>query len=360
MCIRDSRWYHQKITLSLFVISIIRDNLDQRESSRHDIAEIIRTSRINFKENCIEVLNVLKDFEYYPAVQNDFLYFSLTTVFSMFLYLSEIMVNDENAMETGYIIGLLKDTHTRMLGSEKNYLSIYNLKWQTSLFFYTFFLRSTIEKFNLTSKYAKFYAFDSKYYETILDKLVKHTRDSKDDMVELLKTSFINKEKMASFGSFATKDQEKMKMSFNLLNEITIQDLNFLQLSSIPKLWGDTAVNSTKEINRNENSNSKKNDDYDGYDNNENNIKNNSKNKINVNYNDDDDDDDDDDNYDRSLFPTGLTSLLDEIYSDRTVNDNNDENEKSSKLFQKIEDHLEHGVFFYDRDFFFKNVCVKM
>ncbi|CAI4270199.1 CQS_1a_G0003420.mRNA.1.CDS.1 [Saccharomyces cerevisiae] len=206
------RWYHQKITLSLFVISIIRDNLDQRESSRHDIAEIIRRSRLNFKQNCIEVLNILKDFEYYPNVQNEFLYFSLTTVFSMFLYLSEIMVNDENAMETGYIIGLLRDTHTRMLGPGEHYLSIHNLKWQTSLFFYTFFLRSTVEKFNLTSKYAEFYAFDSNYYAAILDKLVKHTRDSKDDMVELLKTSFINKEKMAAFGSFVTEDHEKMEV----------------------------------------------------------------------------------------------------------------------------------------------------
>lgn len=124
------RWYHQKITLSLFVISIIGDNLDQRESSRHDIAEIIRRSRLDFKRNCIEVLNILKDFEYYPTVQNEFLYFSLTTVFSMFLYLSEIMVNDEHAMETGYIIGLLRDTHTRMLGSEERCLSVHNLKWQ--------------------------------------------------------------------------------------------------------------------------------------------------------------------------------------------------------------------------------------
>ncbi|CAI6407569.1 BPK_HP2_G0003540.mRNA.1.CDS.1 [Saccharomyces cerevisiae] len=243
------RWYHQKITLSLFVISIIGDNLDQRESSRHDIAEIIRRSRLDFKRNCIEVLNILKDFEYYPTVQNEFLYFSLTTVFSMFLYLSEIMVNDEHAMETGYIIGLLRDTHTRMLGSEERCLSVHNLKWQTSLFFYTFFLRSTMEKFNLTSKYAKFYAFDSNYYEGVLNRLVKHTRESKDDMVELLKTSFINKEKMAAFGSFVTEDQEKMEV---------------------------------------------------------------------------------------------------------------DENEQSNKLFEKIEGHLEHGVFFYDRDFFFKNVCVKM
>lgn len=78
------RWYHQKITLSLFVISIIGDNLDQRESSRHDIAEIIRRSRLDFKRNCIEVLNILKDFEYYPTVQNEFLYFSLTTVFPCF------------------------------------------------------------------------------------------------------------------------------------------------------------------------------------------------------------------------------------------------------------------------------------
>ncbi|CAI4924342.1 ANM_HP_G0073180.mRNA.1.CDS.1 [Saccharomyces cerevisiae] len=68
-------------------------------------------------------------------------------------------------------------------------------------------------------------------------------------MVELLKTSFINKEKMAAFGSFVTEDQEKMEV---------------------------------------------------------------------------------------------------------------DENEQSNKLFEKIEGHLEHGVFFYDRDFFFKNVCVKM
>ncbi|CAI4270936.1 CQI_4a_G0003500.mRNA.1.CDS.1 [Saccharomyces cerevisiae] len=389
------RWYHQKITLSLFVISIIGDNLDQRESSRHDIAEIIRRSRLDFKRNCIEVLNILKDFEYYPTVQNEFLYFSLTTVFSMFLYLSEIMVNDEHAMETGYIIGLLRDTHTRMLGSEERCLSVHNLKWQTSLFFYTFFLRSTMEKFNLTSKYAKFYAFDSNYYEGVLNRLVKHTRESKDDMVELLKTSFINKEKMAAFGSFVTEDQEKMEVSFNIFNEITIQDLNFLQFSSIPKLWENKTLEPGEEYHHSNGTNTDNNettgaDDTDDNNNNNNNNGNNSSsttNNNNNNYgnsnnndndnniNDDDDDDDDndddysnngadddeeDDDYDRSLFPTGLASLLDTSYPERTANDYRDENEQSNKLFEKIEGHLEHGVFFYDRDFFFKNVCVKM
>ncbi|CAI4055596.1 hypothetical protein SKDZ_02G2580 [Saccharomyces kudriavzevii ZP591] len=385
------RWYHQKITLSLFVISIIRDNLDQRESSRHDIAEIIRTSKLNFKQSCIEVLNILKDFEYYPTVQNEFLYFSLTTIFSMFLYLSESMANDENALETGYIIELLRDTHARMLGPEEHYLSIHNLKWQTSLFFYTFFLRSTMEKFNLTSEYAEFYAFDSNYYEAILDKLVKHARNSKDDMVELLKTSFINKEKMAAFGSFVTEDQEKRKVSFNLFNQITVQDLNFLQLSGIPKLWGDSTLGPSKDSNdsnqknannnknnknndddsSNDNNNKNNNDDNDDDaddDNNDNNDDDNDNDNNDSNYNDNsnnyknknnDDGDNDDDNYDRSLFPTGFTSPLDGACCEQAMNEE-DEDEKSNKLFEKIEEHLEHGVFFYDRDFFFKNVCAKM
>ena len=373
------RWYHQKITLNLFVISIIKDNLDQCASSRHDVIEILRTSKLNFKQNCIAVLNILQDFDYYPTIQNEFLYFSLTTVFSMFLYLSESMKNDENALETGYIIALLRDTHTRMLGSEENYHSIYNLKWQTSLFFYTFFLRTTMEKFNLSSKYAKFYEFDPKYYDDISKKLAKHARESKDDMVELLKTSFINKKKMTTFGSFVTEDQDQMKVSFNLFKEITMHDLNFLKVSSIPKLWGYSTASASKDFSDSNDSNStsnkntknsndeddandndNKNDDDDDDDDGE-------KEEEGEEEDDDDDDDDNDndndndvDDYDRSLFPTGFTTSIDETYSEQGTNENNDENAMSNKLFGKIEEYLDHGVFFYDRDFFFRKLGAKM
>ena len=139
-----------------------------------------------------------------------------------------------------------------------------------------------MEKFNLSSKYAKFYEFDANYYDAILRKLAKHARESKDDMVELLKTSFINKKKMTTFGSFVAEDQDRTKTSFNLFKEITIQDLNFLQVSSIPKLWGDSTASLNKDFSDSNDRNANIN-----------------KTTNNSNYDDDDDDDtNDNDNYD--------------------------------------------------------------
>lgn len=198
---------HMKVLLSMFAVSFLVDNLDQFKSSRHTIPKIYRMFIDEGIENSMKMLKIFQTVDYDRHMYNDILYLFLTGVFALLLYTARHMDEDDN-QRIPSIIQLLIIDHAILVGENQECLVSDNIKWNTSVFFYTFLLAKIVENFNKNSPHAKNYDFDSERYASMLEKILVHSTKVKNDSIDRL-VACMEKSPLTETDLQATKHSQK-------------------------------------------------------------------------------------------------------------------------------------------------------
>lgn len=176
---------HMKVLLSMFAVSFLVDNLDQFKTSRHTIPKIYRMCIDEGIENSMKMLKIFQTVDYDRHMYNDVMYLFLTGVFALLLYTAR-HIDEEDNQRIPSIIELLITDHALLVGENQECLVSDNIKWNTSVFFYTFLLAKIVEHFNKNSPHAKNYDFNAEHYAPMLEKIMNHSTKVKNDSIDRL------------------------------------------------------------------------------------------------------------------------------------------------------------------------------
>lgn len=191
------RSYSLAITLGLFITSVLRDNkstIDEtnREAfSQIDMISMDRLYRKQYVDASITILQLFGTLSHQPFLYSEIMYYFFTAVFTLVFHLVSQIHVPENDLENAYLISLLETTHKNLIGHNEENLLCDNMKWNTGIFMYTFFLKVIIQYFNNTSSFAKTYTLATVEYQRMIDELIEASTHVKDDIVARLEKSLV-------------------------------------------------------------------------------------------------------------------------------------------------------------------------
>ncbi|KAL3233409.1 Halotolerance protein 9 [Nakaseomyces bracarensis] len=180
------RYYYLVINLSLFTNTFLADNKDLWENSRHNITAVQQTFHNKAKDKSIKVLQLFLALKYDPDLYSELSYYLLTALFVILLYVVKCLNNTENNCELVYLINLLTDCHTLIIGEDEKMLVSEDMKWNMSIFFFTFLLHSITKNFKNDEKSKQNFNFKSKSLSPLLVRLVQTKTTIKEDILKQL------------------------------------------------------------------------------------------------------------------------------------------------------------------------------
>ncbi|CCC69468.1 hypothetical protein NCAS_0C04780 [Naumovozyma castellii] len=187
------RYLYLVIVLSLFTLSFLLDNKESYQDSSYDIPALFGDFTSQYKTASIKMLTIFKTTNYQPHLYDEIMFHFLTGVFALFFYVSnslgEVVKNNQELFS---LVELLRTTHNHLIGDDQENLFIDNLKWNTSIYFYTFFLNHLITRMNQLEHFKGRLEFNRNPYSNMLDRIREHSIKLKNDSVERLFTTLKN------------------------------------------------------------------------------------------------------------------------------------------------------------------------
>lgn len=177
-----------KNLLCLFASSFLLDNSDEFKFTRYKTLSYYETFKEEGLESCMQILRIFQVANNDLRMYNDSFYSLLTAAFSLILHVAK-NINSSDNKRIPSIIELLIKNHELLLGSNNLNFVTDNVKWSTSLFFYTFLLSKVVCSFNDRSPFAKDYKFESDSYCSILKKMLCGMEILKNEALDRLQSS---------------------------------------------------------------------------------------------------------------------------------------------------------------------------
>lgn len=168
-----------RILLGLFALAFVADNATQLEQSRNSTSSIHRLFLDDIVEISMKMLRAFATTDYERHIYTNLLYCLLTGVFALVLYVLKYSKEDERHKITE-ILDLLIASHLDLVGENEEYLVSDNPKWNTSVFFFTILLSSTIKYCEENTMHSKYYTLNFETYQNMLKKIVKYSNTIKD------------------------------------------------------------------------------------------------------------------------------------------------------------------------------------
>lgn len=235
------------ITTNLFACSFFLDNENLHDTSRHNVKYLKHFFAEQGKDYCIKTLLLSKTVEFSPNLYDRMLYNFFTSVFVLCLFCFKYI----DLPQTAEHISILCEIHGVLTAANSNAVSV-NMKWNVSMFVFTFFLIGCIKHFNRLSPVASHYNFTTEGYEKIMQELAQGSEEIKNkavaDLVTRLKSFSSPMNKKYADGSTdleshdtTTTPQTISEHTFsngvprvlNIFNELDMNDLQSLE-SSMP------------------------------------------------------------------------------------------------------------------------------
>ncbi|EDO16023.1 hypothetical protein Kpol_495p21 [Vanderwaltozyma polyspora DSM 70294] len=239
-------YFYLKVVLCLFGSSYLIDNEEFFSNSVLDIPSIYRLFADDAKTSCIKMLELFQTFDYQPYVNDEIMYYFLTGVYTLFFYVIKNIDNEEND-EIPVIIELLQSTHTHLIGENQESLVSDNMKWNTSIFFYTFLLQQVVTYFNKKKRKDCEVNINVQQYSEMLTKVLDYSKAMKraavDQLFELLKKhsfspNFVNSEEChleletPELVKDDSSTEQYLPLSTTLFKELTVDNLKKLRYDS--------------------------------------------------------------------------------------------------------------------------------
>ncbi|CCF57126.1 hypothetical protein KAFR_0C01320 [Kazachstania africana CBS 2517] len=233
------RYFYSVIMLSVFTTSFLMDNKTLFAESFHDIPTIYNTFSTQYKTESIKMLTVFQSTIDRPYISPDLLYNLLTAVFVLIFHVINCL-NDPQPNDIRALIKLLRDTHLHLVGENQERFPLDNMKFNTSIFFYTFFLEhitKVVEDADAFS--AEYEPYTSQQYAALLDKIIEQSRriksDAFDGLMKNLKTCFNFKRLYGNVdidGLLSSENlnmQEVRRSSISIFDDLSPHMLQFLK-----------------------------------------------------------------------------------------------------------------------------------
>lgn len=235
-------YHHFYLTavVNLFSCSFFIDNKGAHHLSKYNISDLAQNHTNQVGDMCVRILLLWKNVSVIPNMLHGMLYNFFTGAFVLLLMV--IKYCDE--VQTAEHIKILCDLYDYLMASGNLRLLTDNIKWNVSMFLYTFLLTLGIKCFNQKNSLASSYQFNSARFESRFGELTQKCESIKNISVAKLK-EYMNKYNptLANDLSHANvvpdgeKCTDNVVRLLNIFNELDFQDLESLA-SSLPVLWG--------------------------------------------------------------------------------------------------------------------------
>lgn len=174
------------IILNLFAVSFLEDNKERFARELESLPITISLCSDNYRNACIEMLQIFLTTNYHPHRFNESMYHLFTGFYLLILDIIK-SIDESNISDVSNNIFLLETCHKHILGENYEYLTIRNVKWQVSIFFFTFLMKYVNIKYNsINCSYKDKLRTDDSYYDDILSRILKKISQLKKNYCERL------------------------------------------------------------------------------------------------------------------------------------------------------------------------------
>lgn len=167
------------ITLNLFALSFLYDNFELSMASKEIRPTTIKICFENYKNACVEMLKTLLTTKYHPHRFNESMYHLFTGIYVLIMTVIKHM-DDLFLTDIEEIITLLQTCHKHLLGENNEFLETNNVKWQVSVYIFTFLMKYTTAKYKkINPEFINSIGIDDHYYDNILSHILARTTEQK-------------------------------------------------------------------------------------------------------------------------------------------------------------------------------------
>lgn len=173
------RHLYSVITLNLFALSFLYDNFDLTMTSKEIRPTTIKVCFENYKNACVEMLETLLSTKYHPHRFNESMYHLFTGIYVLILTVIKHM-DDSFLTDIRDIITLLQTCHKHLLGENNEFLETNNVKWQVSVYIFTFLMKYMTAKYHkIDQEFVINNGIDDDYFDNILSQILERTTEQK-------------------------------------------------------------------------------------------------------------------------------------------------------------------------------------
>ncbi|CAL9729555.1 halotolerance protein 9 [Monosporozyma unispora] len=167
------------ITLNLFTLSFLHHNFELSLASKEILPTTVKVCSENYKNACVEMLETFLTTKYHPHRFNESMYHLFTGIYVLILTIIKHM-DDPFITDIEKNITLLETCHKHLLGENYEFLETKNVKWQVSVYFFTFLMKYMTRKYHeIKQNSGTNVEMDSEYYDKLLSQILEKTTEQK-------------------------------------------------------------------------------------------------------------------------------------------------------------------------------------
>ena len=234
------RYLYLVVILSMFIVSLLRDNQELFPVSHHEIPKIYKKFSEQYILSSVKLVEIFQGVNFVIHTYNDLIYPFLTGIYVVLMHVVDELDKPKN-LEVPSLIELLIKGHSSIMGENFKNLGCYNMKWNVSLYIYTYLLKYIIKYFNENHPLAVEHKFSYEHYDEILEKLEANTISVKKTTVERLKKN------LKRNGVFQEVDEAEKTEEENNEKDHIIELFNDLNSHTVKILESDSLLKNSKE-----------------------------------------------------------------------------------------------------------------
>ncbi|KAG0664719.1 hypothetical protein C6P44_000701 [Monosporozyma unispora] len=219
------------ITLNLFIISLIDDNMERMTGNpvKIEILKQIKAAAITQYTECSrKILKTFATLKHQPFMYRECVHFFYTAILSLMFKVIDGLDNEKLQLENLFLLEILHKPYSIILERDQNTRICENMKWNAGYFIYTYLLKNVVSCLARKNIYLGTFTFGLNVYDATLRLMTKIAGQKKDTQVALLERTDSNTKKLT---------QKSCKIFDDLTNSFIdfLKDKNFPTVETIRK-----------------------------------------------------------------------------------------------------------------------------